>query len=52
MTPTSLLKAKLIAVSLLRVIVSLLWAKIAMLITALAVSAYILRLPTLELEKL
>ncbi len=52
------LKAKLMAVTLLwisvgvtLVIVSLLWAKIAMLITALAVSAYILRLPTLELEK-
>lgn len=40
-----------ISVGVTLVIVSLLWAKIAMLITALAVSAYILRLPTLELEK-
>lgn len=49
------LKAKIMAVGLLWVsvcftlfIVSLLWAKLAMLLTALVVSIYILRLPTLK----
>lgn len=52
------LKAKLMAVGLLWVsvgftsliLVSLIWAKVAMLVTALAVSIYILRLPTLKLD--